>query len=229
MDLPTLADLKLKVERALGLEDEEFVIPEELTDYANDAIDEAEAEIHSNNPNYFLSRATLTLVSGQEEYDLPANIYAFKIRAIVYRNGTDTYEIKKCREWNQFLKYALDQDSDSSTRNYRYFIINPSADGQKILLTPTPNESGAYVTVWYIRNANTLVDDDDVCDIPEFSSFIIEYMKMRCYEKEGHPNFAACNARVEAKRQQMIDTLTNMIEDPDNEIEPDFRSYDEQI
>lgn len=226
MNLPTLGDLKDKVERALALEDEQFVVPEELADYANDGIDEAEAEIHAAYPDYFLSRSSITLVSGQEEYDLPSDIYAFKIRSLVYKNGTDIYEIKKIRDWKKFIQYGLDSLTVSTNQLYQYLILNQSAGAQKLVLSPTPQEDGQYITVWYIRNANTLTDDTDECDIPEFSDFVVEYMKMRCYEKEGHPNYMACKQRVEEKRKLMIDTLTNMIEDTDNEIEADFRAYD---
>ncbi len=229
MNFPTLGDLKRKVERALALEDEDFVVPEELADYANDGIDEAEAEIHAAYPDYFLTRATLSFVNGQEEYDLPEDLYAFKIRCIMYKNSDNIYEIKKVRDWRKFLQYTVNTRSSSSSNTHQYMIVNPSAGEQKLLLTPPASENGEFATIWYVRNAHKLEDDSDECDIPEFSDFVIEYMKMRCYEKETHANFSACAARVEAKRKLMIDTLTNMIEDNDNEVEPDLRTYDDMV
>ena len=81
--------------------------------------------------------------------------------------------------------------------------------------------------MWYIRNANRLVSDTDICDIPEFVHFVIAYTKLRCLEKERDPGVGYWENQVEKQRRLMIDTLTNMIPDMDNRMEPDMTSYEE--
>lgn len=223
----TYAMIKAKVEQDLALEDEVFIEPDEMLGYVNEAIDEAEAEIHSLYEDYFLKRAPLTLVNGQEEYDLPEDIYANKIRRLIYKNGSDVYKITRLRDWKKFENYAIESVNNSSTI-YAYFIINQNPGESKILLTPPAKVDGAYVTIWYIRNANRLVDDDDICDIPEFINFVLQYTKVRCYEKEaGHPNMQKAMQDLEQQRLQMTGTLAQMVPDGDNEIEADFSVYEE--
>ena len=82
----TLSEIKAKIKRDLDLEAEDFVRDTELNDLINEAIDEAEAEVHSLYEDYFLTREVVTLVAGQEEYELPTNIYGHKIRRVVYNN-----------------------------------------------------------------------------------------------------------------------------------------------
>jgi hypothetical protein len=72
-----------------------------------------------------------------------------------------------------------------------------------------------------------MVDDTSICDIPEFTSFVIQWMKMRCYEKEGDPRFEGAAGLVQQQRKQMIDTLTNMVPDGDNEVEMDTSFYED--
>ena len=222
----TYAMIKAKVEQDLALEDEVFVEPAELLGYVNEAIREAEAEVHGLYEDYFLNRATLTLVQGQEEYDLPADIYAHKIRRVVYKNGSEVYKLERMRDWKKFENYAIESINQSSTRYY-YFIINPTAGSPKLLLSPPAKTAGPYVTIWYLRDANQLVADTDICDIPEFVSFVLQYTKTRCYEKEGHPNLAKAMQDLEQQRRQMTGTLASMVPDGDNEIEADFSSYEE--
>ena len=49
----TLGQIKAKVKRDLDIESEVFIQPDELIEYINDAIDEAESEIHSLYEDYF--------------------------------------------------------------------------------------------------------------------------------------------------------------------------------
>lgn len=225
-DYWTYSEIRTKVEQDLALEDEVFVEPAELLGYVNEAIDEAEAEIHGLYEDYFLSRATITLVQGTEEYSLPSDIYAHKIRNLIYRNGSEVYQIHRIKDWRKFEEYAVESINQSST-TYQWFLLNATAGSPKILLSPPAKQSGAYVTIWYLRNANTLVEDTDICDIPEFINFVLQYTKVRCYEKEGHPNLQKAMADLEQQRQQMISTLATMTPDAENELEADYSIYEE--
>jgi len=224
----TLLQLTTKIERDLALEDEDFVQPDELTDYINEAIDEAEAEVHGLYEDYFLCRSTITLVSGTSEYALPTSIYAHKIRRITYRRGTRTYTINRIRDWKKFEEFELDKVGGAqSEAEYRYLLVNEAAGSPKILFTPDVAESGAYVTVWYYRQANRLSADADLMDIPEAANFVLQHVKVRCYEKEGHPNLAKAMSDLERERALLQSTLTAMIPDADTTIEMDLSLYEE--
>ena len=86
----TLLQLRTKVQVDLDLEQEEFVTADELTGYFNEAIRIATAEQLSWNSSYFRSYGNLDLVAGQEEYDLPADIYELKILGIYHSTGANS-------------------------------------------------------------------------------------------------------------------------------------------
>lgn len=223
----TYADIKAKVERDLDLEDEIFITDDEMLGYANEAIDEVEKDIHTLCEDYFLTRATITLVQGQEEYDLPTDIYAMKIREIIYKNGSECWSLVRCRDWHKFKNYTANLVNNSGTQKYGYFILNSTAGTPKLLLTPSPNEAGAYLTMWYIRNANKLTTTTSICDIPEAINYVMQYMKVKCAQKELHPNLAGMLNDLEAMKQKVLAALSEMYPDTQNDIEPDTSHYEE--
>lgn len=228
----TYADIKQKVQDDLDLQGELFITDRELLGYCNAGIDECESEIHTIYEDYFLSEAVIDLVAEQSLYDLPANIYAMKIREMVYDddNGT-TYEVKRLHGFDRLEIQKL-ADRYSSTSWHRYYIINNAASTitslPQIKLVPKSRVTvSSGLVVHYLRNANRMVDDNSVCDIPEFAQFVIQYIKSRCYEKEGHPNIELARVDLEKYRGLMRDTLSNMIIDGDNQVKADFSFYSE--
>lgn len=222
----TLTQIREKIKRDLDLQAEDFVRPSELTDYINEAIDEAEAEIHSTYEDYFLTRHTLTLVANQEAYDLPTNIYGHKIRGVIYNNSSSIYRVRRARDWRKFEKYAIAKEFETSDL-YEYFIVNESTGEPKLILVPRARDAGDFITVWYIRQANRLEADSDICDIPEFYNFIFQYVKVRVYEKEMHPNAPQARMDLQQQRQLMVGTLQTAQPDAENKMELDMSYYEE--
>ena len=225
----TYTELSDKVERDLDLEGEVFIQPTELLDYFNEAVDKAEEIVHTLYEDYFLDKDTITLVSGTSEYSLPSRIYAHKIRRIIYRNGSRVYTVARIKDWKKFEEYALDLVGGSlgNTSEYKYFILNQAAGTPKLLFTPEVGESGTYITVWFLRQANRFVSGSDVLDIPEAANFVMQYVKCRCYEKEGHPNLAMGLAALAESKASLEGVLSTMVPDADNEVEMDLSVYEE--
>lgn len=232
----TYNDLQNKVRLDLDLEAEDFISAEEMLGYANEGIDRAAQEVHTLYEDYFISYESLDLVSGQEEYDLPANMYAHKIRRIIYNNGTKVYKIARIPDWHKFEEYSLDRIT--SADNYlSYFLLNSTPGFPKILMTPVPQETLAgKVKVWYIRRANKLLlptdpnyitEDANILDIPEANNYILQYVKVRCLEKEQNPMLQKAMADLAEEMKLLVTTLAAMVPDADNNIEPDFSTYQE--
>ena len=221
----TWQEIKAKVLRDLDLEGETFIQPEEMLGYANEAIDEVERQIHTLYEDYFLKKTVITLVSGQEAYDIQDDIYALKIRQMVYRNGAQVWKLNRMKNWTKFGEYESEKAVSTGTTQYGYFIINTAPGQPQIILSPTPTEAGPFVNVWYIRNANNLESETDVCDIPEAVNYVISYIKMKCMEKELHPNLQKAIADVEQQREDTLKTLADMYADNEDTIEPDYRLY----
>lgn len=226
----TYATAKAKVQRDLDLEEEEFIQPAEMLEYFNEALREAEAEVLGIYEDYFLDNASLSLTNGVSKYDLPTGIYASKIRAIIYANGSIIYEIKRIRTAKKFLDRALIRDANPSDY-YAYIILNNSTNGIQIELSPPSNEtSTTNVTIWFLRKVDEIVSDSDIVDkdIPESINFIYSYVKGKCKQKENAGAMPAdAAAEIEQQRKLLVETLTNMVPDDDNQIEKDMTFYNE--
>jgi len=222
----TLAEITDKIKQDLDLEAEDFVRPAELTGLINEAIDEAEAEIHALYEDYFLSKSTISITSGTEEYDLPADIYAHKIRRLVYNNGSSVYTINRIQDWKKFEVKAI-ADNFATSDLYQFFLVNSTPGSPKVVIVPKARDTGPYLTLWYLRNANRLSATTDVCDIPEFINFIFQKVTVLVHEKEGNPNLGMDYQNLERERQLMVGVLAQMVPDAENEIELDTSFYEE--
>ncbi len=225
----TLAEIKTKIKNDLDLNDEQFITANELLGYINEAIDDVEADIHTIYEDYFLTSANIALVSGTSDYALPSNIYASKIRGVVYSNGSRIYPIRKMRSSTQFEEMAYINQYISGTEELQYKLVNASAaTGVRMRFFPTPTETNSTaVTIWYIRNANTLSADSDACDVPEFINYVYQFVKVRCYEKEIHPNLPQAIIERDRLKNLMQETLRDMIPDNDSQIEYDLTLYED--
>lgn len=235
MEYKTLSDIKSKIKRDLYLQDSTFIEDSasapELLDLINEAIDDVEAEVHTVYEDYFLAQSNISLVAGTKDYSLPSDIYANKIRGIVYSNSSIIYPVTKIKGPTQFeSQKVMDLYAPGgANQNYTYTIINLSADaGVKIRLFPTPQETTSNaLEIWYIRNANKLASDSDKCDVPEFVNYIIQFVKVRIYEKEMHPNLQQAMIERERLRKLMQETLSDMVPDEDTHIYKDFSVYED--
>lgn len=225
----TWSQIKTKVKDDCDLQSETFISDSELLALANEGIDDIERAVHTLQEDYFLSSSTLSLVSGTSDYSLPTDIYAMKIRGIIYKNGTEVFPIKRIREWHKFEDFALDNTLGNTKAMYRYFVKNTTAGAPKIVISPTPAESGSFCTVWYIRNANKLVDNSSVCDIPEAINYLVQFLKTKVYEKEHNPMIQKAMADLEAERTKMVSSLAEKTPDNDTEAQPDFTYYNEMV
>lgn len=221
---PTYAELKAYLEKELDLEDETFITEDEMLSYFNEAVDMVEAAIHNIYEDYFLTTAPLAITSGTAAYNLPSDVYAQKIRKVLYNdNGSLKYEIRRIKRIEDTL-YVESPDL------YGYILLNSGSTGMKITLFPTPQDSNSNITVWYLRNAKRFTQDTDVCDIPEFTSVVVQFVRYKCLTKEGHPDAAQAAQDLERMKQEMVDTLTARVPDEDNTVLKDttfYRDFDD--
>lgn len=244
MRLYTFAELNQKVRADLDLQDETFITPDEMVGYVNDAIHEAESEIMSIHEDYFLQTGFLALVLGQSIYQLPADIYGQKLRQIIYNQGSIQYAIKRVRGANKFEILAMINQFGLSD-DYMYLLTNttPGAQNQILISPPSRETSSQNVQLFYIRSAqrvkqaselsppilptapNTSVQLNTVIDIPEFATFIIDFVKFKCLLKDTDPRLPDQQAIMQSQRKMMVDSLTEQVPDDDNQILPDMSFY----
>lgn len=162
MEYKTFQDLKDEVFADLNLEGNLFVSETEFYRIANRAIDYCESQIHKYNcqDTYFEACAPLLLQNGAQDYALPGDIYANKIKKIVCQKPDWIYEIKRMKGLARYLKAAYTDFNLSSTQGYQYMIINNSPHlGPRLRLFPRPQETTTSVSTtgtWSV-GATTMV------------------------------------------------------------------------
>ena len=224
MKLYTWAEIKSRVIDDMDLYGEDFIDADELLNAANQAIDEAEQHVITLYEDYFLTSAEIDLVSGQKDYDLPTDIYAQKIRKLIYDNGAKKYVISRVKSLEETLYI------DSTYDYYKYLMMSQVGAQAKVRLFPAAKETAAgVVTIWYIRNANRFVDDTSVLDIPESYNFIVQKLKDLVAQKErGLPDGDA-SPNLRRERKLLVETLSTMVPDGDDTIEADLELYFDQM
>ncbi len=223
------SDIDTRVRTELDLIDEPGLTAAEMLAYINEAIDVAESEIHTLYEDYFLNYEDLNLVNGTSEYALPTSIFASKIRTIIYKNNNIIYEVKRITGKHVFERIQRSIYFNGQ-QDYEYILRNESASaGIKLLLVPASRETASsLLRVWYYRNANRLTTLADTVDIPEFSSFIVAYIKyLISINKPGFASPEASAAQMEAHRKLMVDTLSGRTPDENTEIYIDRQFYEE--
>ena len=240
----TYGQLRTELELDLDIQDESAITPDELVGIYNKAVDECEAEIHTLHEDYFLNDHQPTLVVGTAAYAMPSDIYLNKIRGVVYESGTLIYEVKKIRDRFKFIDIQ-ETNSFGLAEYYRYYIKNDAptladsviTNNMKFMLVPTSREAGTPVTLWYLRQANRVplvtagsqsASDDTVVDIPDFYAFVQKKAECLCLKKlEEYTALQIALGELEQLRGQLRSTLSEMIEDNDNEVELDMSHYKE--
>lgn len=212
--------LVTKVKSELDLFEETFITDAELLIYFNEGLAMVSSLIHTIYEDYFMVKGSITLVSGTQDYALPSDIYAQKIRRLLYNDsGANQYDIKQIRNLSE-IPFAV------STDNLRYIITNEYTSGPRISFYPTPSVSGNLVTIFYLRDAKAFTgSDSDTCDCFEFSNVVVQYVKVRCMEKEGHPDLGEATSALDQLKMLMVETLTNRVVDEDTEILKDYSFY----
>jgi len=231
MAFKTFGDLRLRLEKELDLEGEEFISPDEMIGYWNHAVSVAESHIITLGlrDKYFLARAKLSTVQGEEEIALPSDIYANKLLKIIYRDGATFYTLLPLSSKDMFEDYEF-LNNYSGSDNYRYMITHTTPGQEKFLLVPAARESRTDVmTIWYFRDANRYTVDADICDLPEIAyEYLHAYVRSQCYSKESHVNFDASVQDAAVKEQLMISVLSGQIADNEmSKMEIDLTSYQE--
>lgn len=224
--MSTWLELKTEIMDEYDLNEEVFISPTELMRAANAAIEDIEKNIHAlddQGSKYFHNDMSVPLVTAESYIALPTDIYANKVTGIFYNDGSTKYEIKPIMD--------LEEIQDIQPNDfYRYRIVSDSVNGMRVKIYPASREtSSANVTMFYRRKANRITGDSSVIDIPEGQAFIKQFVIDVAVNKERMTPNAPESAALSTRRQQLLDSLTNQIDDENNEVLVDYSHYDQSV
>lgn len=187
------------------------------------------------------------IFSGQREYRLPKNIYAHKIRRVIYHDGSQVYKVTRIQDWKKFERKAINDVNNSATL-FEYFLVNDTPGIPKMLFVPIPFETGDKIEIWYLRQANrfdrdyttdannnrildvALDDPSNILDVPEAFNYVVEFTKMKCDIKEKRIQGQIQTGdypEVQMEYKEFIGVIEEIVPDAENLIEPDYSIYEE--
>jgi len=224
--MSTLKTLREEIQADLDLEDENFISDADINRWINQGIRSAERIIHGLYEDYFLCSADTDITTASNLVSYPSDVYGNKIRKILFKNGKDVHEVRRVSN----LRDATDRDINETGSNptLEWSPTNDSTNGRKIRLFPSASRNGT-LTIWYIRNALQLSADDSECDIDEFEIYVTQSAKVQCFLKEGDPRANEAKMLEQQYKADMIETLSNMVPDNNDEIPMDMSFYDDVI
>jgi hypothetical protein len=126
--------------------DEQFVTFNGFIGFFNEAIDEGEAEVMGLDEDYFLSKDSLIMIEGVSEYEMPENIFADKLRGIIFDDESERYQIRKMRRKELFLNIHRAADTANGDAAYQHYIRNDIPGQRKFVLTPPARTSSTPPT-----------------------------------------------------------------------------------
>lgn len=218
------------IELETATDNDSFLTVEELIRAANRAVNRAEQLVHTIYEDYLLTYDDLTLVSDQDEYDMPSNIWAMKFRKVIYNNGSEIYEVNRASIMDKFLQYQVDRFYNTiEDFALEYMIVNTTPTTPKMVFSPVPKRGGNFIRRWYLRQANRFVTTADQLDIPEASNYMLAYLMYYAIKKDRRgnpgPEVEEAKANLMREEQELVATLTAMVPDGENRIEADMTHY----
>jgi hypothetical protein len=82
--------------------------------------------------------------------------------------------------------------------------------------------------MWYIRSVSIPTAATDYIDFPEFWHFVAQHVIVKCLRKEiGNPRLQTEMLILDQVKAQVLETLSNMVPDQNDELEKDTSIYED--
>jgi len=222
----TLKEIRDQVIEDLDLQEEDWKNITDLNSIVNRAIRDAHRKIVNIYEDYFLTYVQQDILSSDNEIEYPSNIFANKIKSIQFYDGVNSVKFTKVKRFDETV--MLDNHITTETLQRKWLPVDSETGGRIIRLFPYIGRAGR-LTIWYIREPKKLIDDTDICDIDEFSDYVIQLCKKYYYAVDSDPRFITENTEAARLEKDMIDTLTNMDVGNDDEIVQDNSHYEDSV
>lgn len=186
--------------------DQNNVPTSELMRYANLAYRDVYAQIILSKEQYFTITTNMNIVSGQDRYDLPEDLYKLDGVDLSLDGGQRFLTMRPVMfaERNKF-RSSLAMLDYTFTALYRYLIV-----GNKLIFIPMPTQN-MTIQLWYTPQPVLITDLEDTVNLlagcDEYMSLYIGAMMLAKEETD--------NSSLNSKRLEVLDQLKNSLKDRD--------------
>lgn len=218
-----LSRIVSKVQDDLDLHEENFVTPDDIKQYINDAIDDAEELIIDCFSDHFLTYKLLEVTADDTLLELPEDLYESRIRGFWYSTvgfeslepTGDAYKVKKLK---------LERIKDVSSQDcYQYRLFNSSQQGQRLKIFPAIREdSDDRFLLCYIRQAKRLYENSDELEKGIRIQYVLTHVKKSVASKIGDPMLEEYAKKLEVQSEKLKKSLSRLTDDDEDDyLEPD--------
>src|SRR6478735_5239995 len=224
-----LSRIVSKVQDDMELHEENFVTTEDLKQFVNDAIDDAEEIIIDCFSDFFLTYAFADVEVEDDEIELPFDIYESRLRGIWF-NASGFESLSPSGEAYKVKKIKLEQLVDVTSGDaYRYRLFNHALLGQKLKIYPPIREdSDDKFLLCYIRQARRLNETTDVLEKGIRIQYVLTHVKKAVASKIGDPMLEELKVKLDEQKNVFKRSLSRLTDDDEDDyLEPDAHSLDE--
>lgn len=191
-------DIISRVQRTFGDEASVQVTTDDIIRWINDA----QIEICTNNEELLQTSALTDIVQGQDEYDVPADMWI--LRSMAY-NG---FRLKHM-SFAEFNEYIDGFDASTNVGPYGPGIPEIFMVWQnKITIFPKPNTSiTGGLKIYYAKQPTTIATVADALSVPlPYHVTVVDYCMARAYELDEDLEKASfAKGKFDQKNQQLND------------------------
>lgn len=181
MKTVTFGELKTRSRQRADMVNSQFISEAELETFVNESVtDLYDLLITSYDEDYFLKSEDITIVNGQEDYDLPADFYKMRgVDLVESEKNISTLKPFNFQERNRFKNALVFDYSFDSVSGSRYRIM-----GNRLRLTPVP-DSNKTLRVWYNPVFTDMTDDADTFNgVNGYEELVIVLTAIKMLTKE---------------------------------------------
>jgi hypothetical protein len=223
----TLDRIITKVQDDLDLHSENVASPEDLEQFVEDAITDAEEIVIQCFADTLLTFETITVTAGQETIPFPTDIYETRLRGIYHAPLGFTTTPQGSYKLRQIPIGEAGQQYPSEYHRYR--IVNSTADGPQIYVyPPIAEDSTDKFRIWYIRQFKRPTSMSDVLDPMLRPQYILAHVKCAVMKKEGDAMLDVEAANLLKQEEKIKRSISRPTDDDEGVLlEPDDYALDE--
>jgi hypothetical protein len=176
----SLLSLRTAVRQRAGMEHDQFVADDELSDYINQSAGELHDLLVAKYEDYYTTFTTFTLTAANNIQILPNDF--LKLRRLQFNDAAGP------NPWRQVPQFSM-EDMERTNSTYRAAFAYGPYRAYRIFqngiwMSPEDDASGTYRMFYVQRFIPMVLDTDEMADWQGWSEYVIVDATIKCLNKE---------------------------------------------
>jgi hypothetical protein len=197
--MATLADVRTMVRDRLDEATARFWTNAQLDSFINEATRDI-----ARRGEVLQTTSDITVVGGTQEYTMPTNVV--RVHRVEHEDSSSMVTPLEYRDFNNMdAVWSTQQKNVQSTRPY-WFTLWGYPPNLKIVLYPTPSESGDTIRVFYYQMPAAVTTDGGTVPVPQgWEDLVVMYAEYVALRKDADPRWQEAKILYEERLGNMLD------------------------